>query len=423
MPVDKEGAADGTPDAFLLHFASGAFFPAEPDLIGVAVSGGSDSMAMLHLLVRHAADTGQQIHAVTVDHRLRPEAADEAKFVAGICAGLGVSHDTLVWKHGVITGNLQDQARRARYGLIAGWAKSRGIDHVAIGHTADDQAETFLMGLARSAGIDGLSGMRRRWSADGVDWSRPFLLQSRADLRGYLLRHGVPWVDDPSNTDDHYTRVRARKVMKALKPLGITVDRLSDVIHNLGEARDTVVRASFDALNRISRAEAGMVLLDRRAFLGLPNEIGRRVMVAALAWVSGAPHPPRESALFNLLMTVSQCRDATLSGCRIRMDEAEIRITREPRAVAGQHARTDATWDGRWRLDGPHDPALEVRALGAEGLRTCKDWRVTGILRDALLVSPAVWRGNALIAAPLAGMPAGWSAKITPDWPAFILSH
>ncbi|MGL4279335.1 MAG: tRNA lysidine(34) synthetase, partial [Albidovulum sp.] len=86
-----------------------------PDLIGVAVSGGSDSMALLHLFARIQKHRGGRARAVTVDHRLRPEAAEEARFVAGFCQALGVAHDTLVWDHGAIAGNLQDQARRARY--------------------------------------------------------------------------------------------------------------------------------------------------------------------------------------------------------------------------------------------------------------------------------------------------------------------
>ncbi|MGB7261684.1 MAG: tRNA lysidine(34) synthetase TilS, partial [Albidovulum sp.] len=152
-------SSDGD-DAFLLHVAEHAFRSETPDVIAVAVSGGSDSMALLSLFARIQARRGGQLRAVTVDHRLRPEAADEAQAVAAFCQKINVQHDILVWDHGEITGNLQDQARRARYGLIGEWAQRSGIGHIVLGHTADDQAETFLMGLAREAGIDGLSGMR-----------------------------------------------------------------------------------------------------------------------------------------------------------------------------------------------------------------------------------------------------------------------
>ena len=120
--------------------------------IGVAVSGGSDSMAALHILAGVAAESGVAIHAATVDHGLRPEAADEARQVAKVCVALAVPHEVLRWEHMEISGNLQDQARQARYRLIAGWARERGLSAVVLGHTLDDQAETFLMRLARSSG-------------------------------------------------------------------------------------------------------------------------------------------------------------------------------------------------------------------------------------------------------------------------------
>ena len=150
----------------LLSILKEAFAPSLPDRLGVAVSGGGDSMALLCLAADWAAEGGPPVMAVTVDHRLRPEAADEARMVAQrFCAdGWRAACDTLVWDHAKIGGNLQDAARRARYRLIADWARGRGVAHVAMGHTADDQAECVLMGLARAAGIDGLSGMRRAGS-------------------------------------------------------------------------------------------------------------------------------------------------------------------------------------------------------------------------------------------------------------------
>src|SRR5690606_38404014 len=161
--------------------------PSAPERIGVAVSGGSDSMAALHLLTAF----GLKVEAATVDHGLRPEAATEAETVARACAALSVPHETLRWTDGpAATGNLMEQARLARYRLLAGWALRRGLTQVAIAHTADDQAETFLMRLAREAGLDGLAGMRSTWEQDGVTFIRPLLVIGRADLRGYLSRHG-----------------------------------------------------------------------------------------------------------------------------------------------------------------------------------------------------------------------------------------
>lgn len=410
-------------DAFLLHIAASTCLGNRPERIGVAVSGGSDSMAVLHLFARILAHRGGTVHAVTVDHRLRPEAAGEAEFVARLCPSIGATHDTLVWHHGAIAGNLQDQARRARYALIAEWARGKGVGHVVLGHTADDQAETFLMGLAREAGIDGLSGMRQSWTEAGVRWARPFLLTPREDLRDYLRRNAIGWVDDPSNKDDRFTRARARKVLKALKPLGITVERLSGVILNLGSALQAVRAATSEAAREVARTEAGEVVLRRQEYQSLAPEISRRLLIGALKWVSGEPYAPRQAALIRVQEAVRAGRAATLSGCRIRPGAEEVRITREARAVAGIETPTDALWDGRWRLSGPHQAGLAVRALGAEGLRLCTDWRATGQSRAALVASPAIWSGDALVAAPLAGLPNGWTAEIVAGFHSFLLSH
>jgi tRNA(Ile)-lysidine synthase len=411
---------DDTSD--LLRTAEQAFAWTKPDRIAVAVSGGSDSMAALHLIVQASAQRGWRVHAVTVDHRLRPEAADEARLVARVCGALGVLHETLIWEHTDVTGNLMDAARHARYDLITRWAIREGIGHVALGHTADDQAETFLMGLARAAGLDGLSGMRPAWTQDGIVFARPFLEVPRARLKRYLQDEGIQWIDDPTNDDDSYTRIKARRALDALRPLGITVDGLARVTENLAMAQG-VVRVAVAASARSMVTESGGgLLMDRAAFHGLQFEVQRRILLGAFSWMSGAPHPPRAHSLHRIQWAIITGKDATLCGCRTRVSDTAIRILREPKAVAALETPTTALWDHRWHLDGPHADGLTIRALGY-GLRLVPNWRDTGLPRDALIVTPAVWQGDALIAAPLAGLTQGWTATLRPAFASFLLSH
>ena len=408
----------GSDDAGLLAQVA-AVFKGYSGEVGVAVSGGSDSVALLHLLVA----AGARVSAITINHDLRLEAAEEARFVAGLCAGLGVAHSVVIWDHGVVAGNVPDMARRARYALIAGWAQAQGVARVMLGHTADDQAETVLMGLARGAGLDGLCGMRPWWDQGAVRFERPLLGVGRAHLRGYLTRAGVAWMDDPTNDDMQYQRVRTRKAMALLRPLGISVEGLGEVARNLAAARAALVAGVAEAAARIGQERAGALIFHHAAFLALPDDIRRRLLIAALRWVASAVYAPRAEAVLRVLAAIDQTRDATLWGARIRVSPDEISITREPRAVAHVVCGPHQLWDGRWRVEGPPAPGLEVRALGAVGLAACKDWRSTGISRDALLVSPAIWLGNALIAAPLAGKSNGWTARIDAGFTSFILSH
>jgi tRNA(Ile)-lysidine synthase len=422
VPVSQHPET-GIPDAFLLHFAAHAFAPFDnPRRVGLAISGGSDSMAMLHLMARAAPDAGWQLRAVTVDHQLRPEAAREAQFVAEVCANLGVPHVVLTWDHGPITGNLMDRARRARYALMAAWARGHGIGHVALAHTASDQAETFLMGLSREAGLDGLSGMRPRFHQNDVTFVRPFLQQTRSDLRGFLTRHDLKWVEDPTNEDAKYSRVKARRALKALAPLGITEERLANTVHHLAMAQGVLRLAAMDAALQVVTEVAGALQIDRTAFRRLGPELDRRVLLHCIKWLKNDDYPPRAPEIERLVRAIDQGKSATLAGCRLILRADQILMVREPKDLAGPVPH-DQIWDGRWRIKGPEVPGLQVNALGAAGLLACKGWRDLALPREVLLVTPALWQGDQLIAAPLAGKTAGWSASVSQSFREFLLSH
>lgn len=392
--------------------------------LGVAVSGGGDSMALLHLLVVCAAEHGATLEAATVDHGLRPEAAAEAAFVAETCAGLGIRHETLQWQDWRGQGNLQAEARGARYRLLAGWAARRGLDAVALGHTMDDQAETFLMRLAREAGVDGLAAMDRRFLRDGARFWRPALMLERADLRAFLTRHGLAWCDDPSNDDTAFDRIKARQALALLAPLGLDAHRLAGVAVNMAAARSALEQSTHETARRIAREEAGDVVIDRAAYLAAPWEIQRRLLAAALVWVSGAEYAPRRDALAELDAAILRGQTHTLAGCLLTVDDDTLRIAREYNAVKGLAAPLDQLWDGRWRIAGP-GAGLTIRALG-DAVKDCADWRNTGLPRTSLMASPAVWESERLLAAPVAGLANGYSATIdhpSGDFLTSILSH
>lgn len=368
------------------------------ETVGVALSGGGDSTALLHLCLR----AGLRVEAVTVDHRLRPESADEAVSVGAMCAALAVRHEIRIWEHGVVPGNLMDQARRARIGLIADWARSRGIGVVALGHSRDDVAETFLMGLGRAAGLGGLSGLRRDWEDGGVRFHRPLLDAGREELRAWLRSQGIAWVDDPTNENDRFARTRARKALVALGPLGISAERLATVAGNLARVQDAL--AEQVAAARCSVEERAGALRFDAGLWSAPAEVQRQVMGAALTWLSGADYVPRAAEVERMRAALATGRDATLAGCRARRGW----LMREPRAVGGPRP-VGQVWDGRWLVEGP---VAEVRALAAEGMRQLKDWRKAGLPREVLLVTPGVWQGETLLAAPAAGLSAEWQARL-----------
>ena len=417
-------ASDADQPARLAERIADHFLTDPPACLGVAVSGGSDSLALLYLMHDWS---GSALHVVTVDHGLRPEAATEAAQVADFCAALSVTHTTLRWDGWDGQGNLSDRARRARYGLMADWAAGQGIHDIALGHTADDQAETLLMRLARASGIDGLAAMAPRREVHGVIWHRPMLDLSRVDLRGDLTRRGVRWIDDPTNTDATYRRVRARHALAELAPLGVTIDGLARSAHHLREARETLAHYAACEAETAVQFQSGDILLDGAQMAAMRPDIARRILIGALHWIAGPGYGARGREMDRALEAIRTGDKTTLFGCTILPEQGATRITREYAAIRDICAAPGQLWDGRWTLIGPVNmDGLEVRALGPNGRIACPDWRATGLPLASIEATPAVWQGDALIAAPLAGLAQGWvatSGRDADDFRAILLSH
>jgi tRNA(Ile)-lysidine synthase len=415
---------EARPGAVVSHALSAAFSPGPaPERLGVAVSGGGDSLALLLLAQDWAAGRGVALRAVTVDHGLRPQAAGEARVVSETCAARGISHEVLYWRGWSGAGNLQAEARAARYGLMAEWARRGDIPAVALGHTMDDQAETVLLRLARGSGVDGLSGMAPARRALGVDWLRPMLGLRRAALRDYLRERGVDWAEDPSNDDPRYDRVTARAALAALAPLGVGVAGLVETAARLSDARAALEEGARAAAAGMLRVEAGDVLIEAAPFRALPRETRERIFAHAMCWIASAPYRPRHAALRRAIERALDGQGGTLHGCLVSARPGDLRLSREPRAVVGLRAPVGGVWDNRWRLVPPpgHDivgegaasgGAAEIAALGEGGLRACPDWRAAGLPRATLIAAPALWRGETLLAAPLAGKANGWTAEL-----------
>lgn len=273
--------------------------------LGVAVSGGPDSMALLHLAAQALPG---QVEAATVDHRLRIAAAAEADLVARTCAAIGVPHRILpvaVERKA----SVQAAARQARYVALAAWGKEHGLAAIATAHHADDQAETLLMRFGRGAGLAGLAGIRERRDIGGILLLRPLLGWRRAELAALIA--GVETVDDPSNIDPRYDRTHARSLLSAA---GERLDpaRLAVAAACLAEAEEALQWVVAEAIrSRTGRLDDGRTFADME---GLPREVRRRMLLRLIGDADSSVDGP---ALEIAMKRLDAGQVATLGGLKL----------------------------------------------------------------------------------------------------------
>lgn len=301
--------------------ACGAPWPA-----AVAVSGGSDSLALMLLLRDWAKAQALPLpYVVTVDHGLRPQSAAEAKQVAVWARKAGLKVEILSSKAPPPVSDIEAAARRLRYRLIGAFAQKKKLSAVYVAHTCDDQAETILIRLARGSGVDGLAGMRRLAPYPEPDFSgisvvRPMLDLDRKALRQMLVARQQTWIEDPMNADARFLRVRIRQAWPQLAPLGLTPERLAETAVHLARAREALDVTAHAVLARACRRHARGLILDPAALAGAPPELGLRTLAKILMAISANPYRPRFdrlTALFTAITEGSLGGGRTLHGCRI----------------------------------------------------------------------------------------------------------
>lgn len=395
-------------------------FESAPHL-AVAVSGGADSMALALLAADWARARGGRITALTVDHGLRPEAATEAMQVAAWLGARGIIQHTLCYEGTRPRGDVQAMARAARYRLLEAWCASHAVLHLLTAHHREDQAETLLLRLARGSGLDGLAGMAAVAERASCRVLRPLLPLSRRRLRATLEAAGQGWIEDPSNRDRGYARVRLRQDMALLAAEGLAIDRLSATAARLARARlalETAVAALLGQAVILDRA--GYARIEAERLVAAPEEIGLRALAAVIATVGGAEFPPRLERLERLyrLLPTGLEGGRTLGGCRILPRRAGLLVCREPAAMAAPAvAQPGATtrWDGRFALSLPV-AAPSGLSLGAMGDELGAVVAAVGALAQRFPTAaraglPAIRDAKGVVAVPSLGYFCRWDGK------------
>lgn len=359
-----------------------------------AVSGGGDSLALLFLL-KDFLDTqadAPALTAVTVDHALRPESADEARFVAALCRSHGIAHKTMVWRGEKPATGISASARTARLDLLAQAARDAGAGLIFTGHTQDDQAETVFMRADRGAGR-GSAGIAPATLHDGSVWfARPLLGLRRAVLRDYLVSRDVRWIDDPTNDNPAYERVRVRKALDA------------------EASRKLVLEAADAAAERMALGARAACLIDAHwrcvapglyraetAFLDTDDEAALLYALRVLAAMAGgAAQLPGTEPSARAMLRLRDGFCATLSRAVLDLRSSGFYLHRERRNLPVlQAAAQPILWDGRYRLCA--DAGVTIAPLG-DLARDCLPEIASPIPQDVLFAAqfaePGLWRGE-----------------------------
>jgi tRNA(Ile)-lysidine synthase len=394
----------------------------------LAVSGGSDSTALLHLYARWRDLSGAAPPAMvaTVDHRLRPDSGAEAAAVAALAANRGLPHATLPWVGDKPGGDLQAAARAARYQLLAEYARAHGLESVVTAHTRDDQAETLLLRLGRGSGLSGLAAMRpERLLAEGVTLVRPFLAVGRDALRATLSAAALGWIEDPSNVDRRFARPRLRALAPALAAEGLDAESLATAARRLARA-DAAIETATDVLAAAAlRPHAGgFAAITLAPLFKAPEEIALRLLGRTIGAVGGEPYGPRHDRLERLVAELLADRverfRRTLGGAVVERQGDRLWVLREPGRTGLPALRLEPgsalAWDGRFgaALSTDAPCAVMIAALGT-GARAALGRAGSALPAAALATVPAAFVGPAAVAIPAFGVFAapGWRAAVS----------
>lgn len=319
--------------------------------IGLAVSGGGDSLALMLLVARwvEGRNDAPAIYVYAVDHGLRPEAADEAAEVVVLAARYGLAGRALRWEGDKPETGVQAAARAARYRLIGAEMQRDGADLLLTAHHMEDQAETVLMRLAHGSGVEGLRGMAAFSAVEGCAVYRPLLNVPRAELRALVAEEGLVPAEDPSNADLDYERVRWRQLLPTLSEMGLDPMRLSTFARRMGEL-DAMVDAEVVRLRGLAtRPIADGIAIEQAALAAAAPPVALRLLGRVMAEIGDKRRAHALAPVEALLARVraeGALKRTSLYGCLVSSDGVSVHVAPEPgrsvirkeRPVAAQSA-------------------------------------------------------------------------------------
>lgn len=265
----------------------------KPKKIAVAVSGGCDSLAVTLLTSKWTKLNKIELTAITVNHNLRSEFGIEAKTVHNFCNNQKINHIILTYDGEIPVSNIENVARNFRYKMIFKYMNDNKIDTLFVGHNKDEEVETFLLNLTRGSGVYGLSGINEIKKRDGITIIRPMLAFTKNEIKEFLTTNNIKWIEDPSNNDEKFKRVKIRKLKSVFEELELTTDRIKNTIENMKLSRELYefyINKCFE--KSVKNVDGNIQILVKEMFQ-FPKAIVLKVLGIVIKNMTNNDYPPR----------------------------------------------------------------------------------------------------------------------------------
>ena len=302
----------------------------------IGVSGGADSLCLAYLSKRYALEFKNKIHVLIVNHNLRKESYKESLKVKKILSEKNISSKIINWKGKIPLSNIQKKARNIRYSLISDYCLKRKIKYLLVAHHTDDQIENFFIRLFRGSGLTGLSSMSEDYSYNNkLKIIRPFLNVKKVDLKFITLKYFKTYIQDPSNKDEKFLRVKIRKFKKKMETEGLNTSNIMKTINNLLSANKAMNYYKNKAFNKhVSFLSKNKCVINEQIFIEEAQEIIFKSFSDILSLVSGQYYPPRSKKIINLIKRLQKnnYKKSTLGGCVVEKKSGLMLIYKESKA-------------------------------------------------------------------------------------------
>ena len=385
--------------------------------IAIAVSGGIDSMVLMKISSLSKKIKSNNIHILTINHDLRKGSKEETLFVRKEADKLGLKVSILTWKGKKPKSGIQEKARKKRHNLLFNYCKKNNISDLFFAHHLDDQIENFIFRMFRGSGIVGLTSFSNFSKIDKINLIRPLIDTPKSDLLLFAKKQKIEWIEDPSNLNLDFDRVKIRNVLKNFYDSGFDKKLFLKSIRKLKSINEDIELLTGDYITKyIEVYENIYVSIKKEFFSNSPKEIQMRVIKNCISFFAPEQlYSPKDIKIINILNWIKcnpKVDSKTLGGTLFKKNNNVIILYKEVNKLSHikpvNISKSEfKSWDNRFLVKSNVKIDGKISYLGPEGVKILKSKKIDvnkakkNAPIAAIYSSPAIWQKKRLISAPI----------------------